>query len=476
MTQLMGRPILGVPGELGTRSVLADLLAGVRTALLTLAGVGLPVLGLWVCTPYANDTASGAGRLVCALWLLGHGAPLTGADQTSPVTLTPLLPTLFTAVLLFRTGAGVGRREPVQWRALPAVCAGYLAVAVAVVAACTSEGPFRARPLLDLLAVAALVAAALWGGALAEGARPGNGRRPQWAVHSVARLWTRLPEWARPTGGGPAVRRAAAAGGLGLVAVGGLVLIAALLVGLGAAGRSARTLDQSAAGYAGLLVVCLLLLPNAVLWSASYALGTGFAVGTGTAVAPTGTRLGPLPDFPLFALLPDAGPPGWRAAACALPLLAGLVPSLLIGRAAAGERLPAAREEESGEPSDAEAADGRPWHPAATAFAVLGSALPTGLAAALCAWLAGGALAGGRMSELGPAPWLAGPAAAGWLAAVTLPGALLSRWWLTRAGAPAWWERFTSLANRRTVRSRAALHRTLTRAADLQPPWKRARD
>ncbi|MFB7662442.1 DUF6350 family protein [Kitasatospora sp. NPDC056138] len=478
MTQLMGRPILDVPGELGAHPVLADLLAGVRAGLLTLAAIGVPVLGLWVFTPYADDTASGAGRLVCALWLLGHGGPLTGSDRTTPVTLTPLLPTLFTVVLLYRTGVGVGRREPVRWRAPLVVCAGYLGVAAAVVAGCAGEGPFRARPLLDLVAVAGVAAAALLGGTAAEAAHPERRWWPRWLVRCGVRLRTWLPDWAVPAGGGPGVRRAAAAGGFGLVAAGGLVLVAALLVGLGATGRSARTVDGSVAGYVGLLVACLLLLPNAVLWAASYALGPGFAVGADTIVAPTGTRLGPLPDFPLLALLPDGGGPGWRLAACALPLLAGVVPAVLIGRAAAENRdwTPKAggtAREEGDELDDepvAEPAGGRPWHPVATVFAALGGALLAGGGAALCAWFAGGALAGGRMSELGPVPWLAGPAAAGWLAAVMLPGALVTRWWLTRGSGPSRWERCTTLAYRRAALTRVALHGALTRVADLLPP------
>ncbi|GAA2254961.1 hypothetical protein GCM10010430_43420 [Kitasatospora cystarginea] len=483
MTQLMGRPMLDVPGELGARPVIADLLTGVRVGLVTLAAIGVPVLGLWVLTPYADDTPSGAGRLVCALWLLGHGGPLTDADQMTQVTLTPLLPTLFTVTLLYRTGAHVGRRQPVQWRAPLMVCAGYLGVAVAVVSGCAGEGPFRSRPAYDMVAVAVLAAAALLSGTVIGGARPECG---WWPARSGVRSRTWLPSWAVPTGGGPAIRRAAAAGGSGLVAAGGLLLLAALLTGLGATGRSARAVDESMAGYAGLLVACLLLLPNAVLWAASYTLGPGFAVGTGTAVAPTGTRLGPLPDFPLFALLPEAGGAGWRLAACALPLFAGVVPAVLIGRAAAGERSwrPArggtAVQDEEGRPEPEPVAgvatgaetgtDARPWHPVATAVAALGSALLTGAGAALCAWLSGGALAGGRMSELGPVPWLAGPAAAGWLAAVTLPGALLGRWWLTRGTAPTWWGRCTTVARRRAALTRLALHRTLTRAADRLPP------
>ncbi|MDH6578119.1 DUF6350 family protein [Kitasatospora sp. MAP5-34] len=452
MTQLMGRPTLGLPGELGARSVLADVLTGVRAALLTLALIAVPVLGLWVLTPYADDTAAGAGRLACALWLLGHGGPLVRGESAAPVTVTPLLPMAFTAALLFRTGARLGQRDRTTWRAALSVGAGYLAVVALAVADCGADGVLRARPVLDLLAVAGLVAAALGAG-----------------FRSVAGAWSpplpgwvgRVPGWARPVDGGRVVRRAAGAGAAGLVAAGGLLLTVAVLVGAGAAGRSVQGLGGGVAGFAGLLLACSLLLPNAVLWAAAYALGTGFEVGTGTVVAPGGVRLGALPDFPLFALLPGPGGPGWQLAACGLPLLAGLVPAVLLGRAAGGR----------GERS------GPPWHPAATVFAALGAALLAGAGAALCAWLAGGALAAGRMSGLGPVPWQAGLAVAAWLAAVTVPGATLVRWWLARAGAPSWWSRLTTRAVRRTAGARVALHRLLTWAADLPSPlaWWRGR-
>jgi len=455
MTQLMGRPILGLPGELGARSVLADLLTGVRAALLTFAAIAVPVLALWVVTPYADDTAAGAGRVACSLWLLGHGAPLTRGAGAAPVTVTPLLPALLTAVLLYREGARIGRREHRHWRAPVAVCAGYLAAATAAVAQCATEGVLRARPLPDLLAVAALVAASL-----GAGLRSATGPWPLPLGRFADRL-PGVPDWARPVGAGPVVRRAAGAGGLALVAAGGLVLAVAALLGAGAAGRSAEALGGGAAGLAGLLLACAVLLPNAVLWAAAYALGPGFAVGTGTVVAPTGTRLAALPEFPLFALLPVPGGAGWQLLACVLPPAAAVVPALLLGRAAGGEGT---------EP------EGRPvWHPVATCLAALGSSVLAGAGAALCAWLAGGALAAGRMSALGPVPWQAGLATAGWLAAVTVPGALLARWWLTRAGAPSWWEQLTALTNRRTARTRAALHRTLTWAADLPSPLTRRR-
>ncbi|WP_223243304.1 DUF6350 family protein, partial [Streptomyces sp. CBMA123] len=124
--------------------------------------------------------------------------------------------------------------------------------------------------------------------------------------------------------------------GAGLVAAGGLlVAVSAVLDAVSGGGRGMALLGGGPVALVGLLLLTVALLPNAVLWGAAYALGPGFEVGAGSLVSPGGTRLGPVPDFPLFALLPQEGPGGWRLAALLLPLLAGLVPAVLIGRAAA---------------------------------------------------------------------------------------------------------------------------------------------
>ena len=51
-------------------------------------------------------------------------------------------------------------------------------------------------------------------------------------------------------------------------------------------------------------------LPNASLFSGSFLLGPGFAVGGNTLVSPGAVVLGPLPLFAVLAALPNLGTPG----------------------------------------------------------------------------------------------------------------------------------------------------------------------
>ncbi|MFF2656898.1 DUF6350 family protein [Kitasatospora sp. NPDC058032] len=468
MTQLTGRPILGAPGELGARPVLSALLAGVRTALIGLCVVTVPVLGLWVVTPYADGGADGTLRLVAALWLLGHGAPVLRGAAEAPLSVTPLLLGLLAVGQLVRVAGRVTARSagrPGRGGA-PAVWAGYTAVACGVVAQCAGPGEFRARVLPDLVVVA-LVA----GAAVAVGARP-RGAVP--LVTGVLERWlARLPETVRPTGGAAAVRVAALAAGGGLLAAGGLLVAGAALLGAVSTSGSAEVLAGGPAAVAGVLLVSLVLLPNAVLWGAAYALGPGFAAGEGTVVSPVRTVLGPVPDFPLFALFPEPGAGGWRLAVCVLPALAGVVPGLLLGRAAAvgGGRTGGRTGGRAHARLDGRTGERAPWSAPATAVAALAAGLLVGSAAAGLGGLSGGALAAGRMAWLGPVPWWTGLAAAAWVATVAAPTAVLARARSLRAAggrAPLLPGALTVPARRSALLLRARAHAAVTRLSGIR--------
>jgi hypothetical protein len=81
------------------------------------------------------------------------------------------------------------------------------------------------------------------------------------------------------------------AGGWGSCAGHGLWLHLSRVAALHAA------LQPGVAGGIALLLLQLAFAPNALVWSASYALGSGFSLGAGSVVAPAVIELGILPAF-----------------------------------------------------------------------------------------------------------------------------------------------------------------------------------
>ena len=142
--------------------------------------------------------------------------------------------------------------------------------------------------------------------AVIGGARPGRvlggqpGPRPP-----VHRRW---PAWTRP------LPRAVLGAQLVLLVAGAAVLVTglvrhldrvtALARGPGSRGRRGHRAADGPAGVG----------PECVVWAASYALGSGFAVGAGSVVAPAATELGILPVFRCSARCP----PPVRAARAAV--------------------------------------------------------------------------------------------------------------------------------------------------------------
>ncbi|WP_234010577.1 DUF6350 family protein, partial [Streptomyces sp. SPB074] len=152
------------------------------------------------------------------------------------------------------------------------------------------------------------------------------------------------------------VLRAAGATVLGLVGGGALLLVTTLSAHSEAARGAFGRVSDDWSGLIAVLLLAVALVPNAVLWAASYALGPGFLIGTGHPVALTGaTPLDGLPPFPLLSALPahgDPAPSTW--AVLALPPAAALLAGHLAGRAAA--------------PVRPEEADARVWSRGTTAL------------------------------------------------------------------------------------------------------------
>ncbi|MGZ4608635.1 MAG: cell division protein PerM [Actinomycetes bacterium] len=351
----------------------AGVLAALRAAGLGLLAVMVLVLVAWAS---AADSGASAPEAVAAglqIWLVGHGARLVVPG--GEFGLTPLGLTLLPGVLLFSSAARAARAAHVRGRrgvvALTAVLtASYAAVAV-VVSLLAGSDVVQPMPMSAFQGAAALAVVA--GGA---GALRGRGRAAAW--------WARLP----------ASYRLATAGASGAVTV--LLTAGSLLVGLmlarhhGGSTALVRVLDAGGAGDLLILLTCLLYLPTAAVWGATYLLGPGFAVGTGTSVAVTGVHLAAVPSLPLLAALPGgSGAHGWVVAVAAAGL-AAVTAGLLVDRSARRE------------PVDPLGS----WRDLGRLAGLTGGL--SGLVLALLSVLTSGPAGPGRLAHAGPTWWLVG--------------------------------------------------------------------
>lgn len=398
MTDLFTRPLRRGTTDAGEPAAPASVLVAGAVAALWSAGLGL--LGLasvallaWAAAGADQQPGPGAAlRLAGLAWLAGHHAGIAVAN--GHLGLVPLGLSALWAALAWAAGGWTVLAAALETpggagRATAAYAVPYAVLAVLVGGLVSTPG---ARPVLvQCLAGAALLAVLAGGlGALR-------------AAGTLAALSGRLPAEAR------AVVAAVAGAVSTFLGAGALLGAAGLTAHLPRALDLAAAVDAGPVGGFALLLLGVAYLPNAVIWGATYAVGTGFAVGAGTLVAPGGVSLGAVPAVSLLAALPASGPAP-RASLLALlaPLAAGVVAGLLLHR-----RLP--------RPVDGDA-PGRARVLRAVGWA-LASGAGAGLVIGALAMLSGGPLAGGRLSAVGPSGWQAGVAAAvevGAVAAVTV--------------------------------------------------------
>ncbi len=389
---------------------------GMLAAGLGLGALSMVVLALWIISPYPDSGPAGALRIAADLWLLAHGAALVRTETLTgvpaPIGMTPLLLSVVPCTLLYRAArhaleppehAPPDMPGPLPRTAFTAMLGGYLLVGLAA-ALYASSGPVRVAPLSALLHVplvaAAFIAAGVWTAAGRPGApAPAAVRR---VVPGVVRRWFTKDRLA------VAVRAGAAA--TAMLLVGGVLLVGVSLALHADEAREAFA--QLAPRWSGRVAVGLLsaaLLPNAVVWAAAYGLGPGFTVGASSLVAPLGVADGRpmLPSFPLLAALPSPGQAGPLALAGAAALTAGA--GIALARAAVPKR------------------SARVGRREAVATALVGAVLCGALLTVL-AYASGGVLGHAVLADFGPSCWRTGAAAAGWTAALGVPGALVVRW------------------------------------------------
>lgn len=407
------------------RRTTVALLAALEALVSALVGYGIalvPLMLLWGMHFQLGLGLDVVFRAAADVWLLGHGVDLTvqldavtaartgvpGAEAAFPITIALLGFALLTLLVARRIGRrAVAAGAPVAGLVAAVVVSG----GVGLVATLAARHPAaHASVWQGALLPAAITAAGVLIGLLSS-------------EELRDRLLDRLPatvpdEWLELAG---RAWRVGVGSAFAVLAVAGLVVAWAIVSSYATITGLHQVLGAGFDGGVAIFVAELALLPNLVLWGASWLLGPGFAIGTGTQVTPAGTLLGPVPGLPIAGALPSDGAP-MSALWLLVPVLAAFVGAYLVARIArqgadASASLGAGRDASSDhgaedgwylEP-DPGSASAPWWHPLVVGLA---AGVLAGLVLGLGAWWSGGAIGPGRLADTGPNGWaVAGVAA-----------------------------------------------------------------
>lgn len=387
--------------------VLIATLGGVLAALSPLVVLlAAGVIGWFVSDAGAHGAPRDGMRMGALAWLMAHGSGVVVNGVA--VTLVPLGLTAVCAWSVWRLAHRVGdavsghgpdadriadgERDLTVPAAVGLFFVGYVVVAVVTCSvAAGSAAPSVGRVVLWSLALSVVVAA------------------PAIAVASGrASIWASFVPPAVRDGVGSAVTVLGA-----FAAVSSVVLLVSLALDLGEAATMMSQLHLSAGEATLYGLANAAAAPNAAVFSGSFLLGPGFAVGANTVVAPGLVVLGALPLVPLLAALPDVGvTAAWVGALMVLPTLTAAAATAWFQR-----RRPTTR-----------------WDLAA--LRGCGGGIAAGVAFAVLAANAGGAAGPGRMRHVGPfVPDVLVHAIAAFGIGGLL-GALAMTWWQRRSLAP----------------------------------------
>ena len=374
---------------------LTALFAALEALLVIAIGIAIPLAPLTVLWGaqfgFAVDWAA-FWRASVDIWLLGHGVDITFAlDSATAATLglpaagTPFTVTiailgfgLLTVLLAVRAGH---RIADTRYATLGALVAIVVFAGSSLAVTLTALHPL-ARPSISQGTILPTVVFAV---GLAIGLRRGR-RETDARPHPITRWLDSRPTQVR------LVIRTALTGGAAAAAA--VVTVAAVLTSVAIALSYAKIislyegLHTEVLGGVAVTLGQIAFLPNLVVWSVSWLVGPGFALGTGSAVGPLGTSLGPIPAIPVLGALP-AGDLAFGFVGLVVPIAAGFLAGAVLG------------------PGLVRRLDGPVIALAGVCVGIVG-----GVILGLLAWFSGGAAGPGRLADVGPNPWAVG----GWAA------------------------------------------------------------
>jgi hypothetical protein len=378
---------------------LTALFAALEALLVVGIGIGIPLVPLtvmWAVQYGLQIDWVVFWRAAVDIWLLGHGTDLRvtldaatatrlgfpGAANPFLLNLAPLGFSLLTILLGARAGRRVAETPHARLGMLTTIVVfGVLSFVVTLTALYPLARPSIVQgALLPTLVFAIGIAAgailsALRGQAATPG-RPGPIRR--WLVSWPSDLLVTV---------GVSLRG-------GVAAVSAVVAVAAVLVAVLFLGNYASLIALYEGAHAGILggiaitVGQLAFLPNLVIWAVSWLVGPGFAIGTGSAITPFATSVGPLPAIPVLGALPT-GHLAVGFLGLLVPVLAGFLAGVILRSRLVRSVAP----------------DGR-WR--WLLLAGVGVGIAGGILLTLLAWASAGAAGPGRLVDVGPNPWLVG--------------------------------------------------------------------
>lgn len=400
---------------------LTALFAALEALLVVGIGIGIPLVPLtfmWAFQYGLQLDWVVFWRAAVDFWLVGHGAdvtlmldPVTAtsagfAEAGTPfvVSIAALGLGLLTLLLAVRAGRRIAETPHVRVGTFAAL----VTVALMSFGVTVSALHEFARPSLvqgTILPTLVFAVGIMIGLGLAERRL----RRMPGRVSTRGRLgrwWDALPATQR------GVITQSLRGGLASVAF--VVLVSSLLLTVMIVANYAQVIALYEGIHSGVLggiavtLAELAFLPNLVLWTASWLIGPGFAIGVGSSVGPLGTSLGPLPAVPVLGALPTGDLPF-----AFLGLLVPIVAAFLVGALIRPAVLRSLEPERS------------------TLGALLGTGIGIGIVGgavmAILAWVSGGSAGPGRLAEVGADALVVGLLAAVEFGVPAILGLLVSR-------------------------------------------------
>ena len=361
-----------------------------------LGALAVPLAILWL---FENDAQTGfvvAFRTASDIWLLSQGAPINVAAGTFlgievgafAITLMPLGYSIFLAWLAWRVGRAIsGAAE--MWPAWLGAIGTFAILNFLVVRAADfkAAAPDQIGGLIwPVLFFSAFV---FVGSLIGEprsvyGVAKGMISIERKAVDEFfAKTFASLP-WIIRVVWSPALRA-----GTGIV-IAMLVVSSAAIALLFAFNWIGvvtfyETVHSTFLGGFAITSAQIALLPNFVIFAASWLTGVGFSIGAGSLISPLGSAAGPLPAIPALAVLPQ-GTLDFGMIAIVVPLVLAFIATLAIKKHADDVRFEFAT-------------------PLASAFALgLSIAFVAAIELAALAWLASGAFGPGRFASNGVNP------------------------------------------------------------------------